>query len=234
MVRAITSSGADGAHPHATKRDDIDGLRALAVCLVLLVHSFPQYMPKGFIGVDIFFVISGFLITGILVRELHEGRFSLWSFYTRRVNRIFPALILVLVACVGFGWLALYADEFKLLGRSVAAGSGFAANSNFFLETGYWDVASKLKPLLHLWSLGVEEQFYLAWPLLLWAAWMLGLNIAIVLAALVTGSLAWNLWVKRMINWSVGPSMAFKKYRFSIRCLFFAMIVSAMSREKAP
>jgi peptidoglycan/LPS O-acetylase OafA/YrhL len=72
MVRAMTSSGADGAHPHATKRDDIDGLRALAVCLVLLVHSFPQYMPKGFIGVDIFFVISGFLITGILVRELHE------------------------------------------------------------------------------------------------------------------------------------------------------------------
>ena len=175
-------------------RPEIDGLRALAVTLVVLVHAFPGYMKNGFIGVDIFFVISGFLITGILLTQLQGGSFSLRDFYIRRANRIFPALILVLTACIGFGWLSLYASEFKLLGRSVAGGAGFVANINAYLEGGYWDIAAKLKPLLHLWSLGVEEQFYLVWPALLFAAWTRHFSLAIVIIVLIATSLAWNLW----------------------------------------
>lgn len=175
-------------------RPEIDGLRALAVTLVVLVHAFPGYMKNGFIGVDIFFVISGFLITGILLTQLQSGSFDLRDFYIRRANRIFPALILVLTACIGFGWLSLYASEFKLLGRSIAGGAGFVANINAYLEGGYWDIAAKFKPLLHLWSLGVEEQFYLFWPALLFAAWARRFGLAIVIIVLIAASLAWNLW----------------------------------------
>jgi peptidoglycan/LPS O-acetylase OafA/YrhL len=175
-------------------RAEIDGLRAIAVVLVILAHAFPDLVPNGFVGVDIFFVISGFLITGILLAELRAGRFSVQQFYVRRVNRIFPALIVVLVACLGFGALSLYASEFKLLGRSTAWSAGFAANVNFYLEVGYWDISAKLKPLLHLWSLGIEEQFYLLWPLVLWAIWRLRRYAALALAILISASFAWNLY----------------------------------------
>lgn len=174
-------------------RSEIDGLRALAVTLVILVHAFPEYLRNGYIGVDIFFVISGFLITGILLSQLESGSFSLREFYIRRANRIFPALVVMLIACLGFGWLSLYASEYKLLGRSIASGAGFAANINFFLEGGYWDISGALKPLLHLWSLGVEEQFYLLWPILLWTAWTYRFNIATVLVVIIGLSLGWNL-----------------------------------------
>ena len=156
---------------HGVYRPDIDGLRALAVLLVLINHAFPSALTGGFVGVDIFFVISGYLITGIVLNELNSGSFSIVNFYIRRANRIFPSLLLVLVACLGFGWLALYAVEFESLGRSVAAGAGFFANINLYREIGYWDAESKLKPLLHLWSLGVEEQFYLLFPAFVWSIW---------------------------------------------------------------
>jgi peptidoglycan/LPS O-acetylase OafA/YrhL len=123
-------------------RPEIDGLRAIAVSLVILVHASPVHMQNGFVGVDIFFVIPGFLITSILLTQLRSGSFSLRDFYVRRANRVFPALILVLAACIAFGWLALFASEFKSLGRSIAWGAGFAANINYFLELGYWDVSA--------------------------------------------------------------------------------------------
>jgi len=176
-----------------TYRAEIDGLRAVAVALVVFGHAFPHLLPNGFIGVDVFFVISGFLITGILLAQLRAGHFSLRQFYVRRVNRIFPALIAVLVACLGFGALSLYASEFKLLGRSAAWSAGFAANVNFYLEVGYWDIAAKLKPLLHLWSLGIEEQFYLFWPVILLAILMLRRYTALALAVLISASFAWNV-----------------------------------------
>jgi peptidoglycan/LPS O-acetylase OafA/YrhL len=180
---------------HAIRyRPDIDGLRAVAVILVILVHAAPNWVQNGFIGVDIFFVISGFLITGILLTNLKDGSFSLKDFYVRRANRIFPALILVLITCTAFGWVSLYAGEFKLLGRSIATGAGFVANVGFYFESGYWDIAAKLKPLLHLWSLGVEEQYYLFWPLMLWAAWTRRVNIAVLFLVLIASSLVWNLW----------------------------------------
>lgn len=152
---------------HSDYRPDIDGLRAVAVGSVLLFHAFPSLLPGGFIGVDVFFVISGFLISTILFNSLEQGRFNLADFYGRRVRRIFPALILVLVFCYAFGWFVLLADEYKQLGSTIAAGAGFSANFLLWAQTGYFDNAAETKPLLHLWSLGIEEQFYVFWPLLL-------------------------------------------------------------------
>ncbi len=154
-------------------RPDIDGLRAVAVLSVLGFHAFPSVFPGGFIGVDVFFVISGFLITSILFAEMHDGVFSLTSFYARRILRIFPALFLVLLACLLTGWYTLLADEYKQLGKHIAAGAGFVSNMALWFEAGYFDRASEFKPLLHLWSLGIEEQFYIVWPLLLWGLWRL-------------------------------------------------------------
>lgn len=148
-------------------RPDIDGLRAIAVLMVLLVHAFPKTLPNGYIGVDVFFVISGYLITSILLRELGEQSFSIREFYVRRINRIFPSLLLVLVFVIVAGPLIMYPTEYASMGKSMIFSTLFSANVNFFLEAGYWDISSKLKPLLHLWSLGVEEQFYLVWPLVL-------------------------------------------------------------------
>jgi peptidoglycan/LPS O-acetylase OafA/YrhL len=150
-----------------TYRPDIDGLRAIAVMLVVLGHAFPHYIPGGFIGVDIFFVISGYLITGIIQKDIGDGRFSIVQFYERRIRRIFPALIVVLLATFIAGWILLLPSEFMALGREIIAGAGFSANLLFYSEVGYFDAAAQSKPLLHLWSLGIEEQFYLVWPLLL-------------------------------------------------------------------
>ena len=148
-------------------RPDIDGLRAIAVLSVLMFHGFPDSLPGGFAGVDIFFVISGFLITNIIWREQLESKFSLSNFYARRVRRIFPALILVLTACVVFGWFILFEDEYKQLGNHTLRASVFLINFQLWKESGYFDAQAELKPLLHLWSLSIEEQFYIFWPLLL-------------------------------------------------------------------
>ena len=151
-------------------RPDIDGLRALAVVVVMIFHAFPARLPGGFVGVDVFFVISGYLISGIILSARAEGRFSYAQFYARRIRRIFPALGAVLLAVLAGGWFLLYADDYARVGRHVAAGAAFASNFAFWQEASYFDVAADLKPLLHLWSLGVEEQFYLVWPVLLVAA----------------------------------------------------------------
>lgn len=162
---------------HPKYRPDIDGLRALAILPVVAYHSFPRYAPGGFIGVDIFFVISGYLISLIIFRSLINNDFSFSDFYSHRIKRIFPALILVTSTCYAVGWLVLLPDEFKQLGKHIAAGMGFVQNFVLWKESGYFDVASELKPLMHLWSLAVEEQFYLIFPLLVWAAWKARLNV---------------------------------------------------------
>ncbi len=118
-----------------------------------------------------FFVISGYLISTIIFENLDSGTFSFAEFYARRVKRIFPALLLVLTASYAFGWFALFADEYKQLGKHIAAGAGFVSNIVLWNEAGYFDSSAETKPLLHLWSLGIEEQFYVVWPLLLWLAW---------------------------------------------------------------
>ena len=149
-------------------RADVDGLRAVAVLSVVLYHYGAAWLPGGFTGVDVFFVISGFLITGILRREIESGEFSLLAFYDRRIRRIFPALLVMLAVSLAAGWFLLMPGDYADLGGSAAfAALGFG-NFFFFSNTGYFDQAADLQPLLHTWSLGVEEQFYLAWPVALW------------------------------------------------------------------
>ncbi len=176
-------------------RDDIDGLRALAVSAVVLHHAFPALAPGGFVGVDVFFVISGYLISAILLHELRSGTFSLSGFYARRIRRIFPALTLVLIGCYAFGWVSLYADEYGKLGRHIAHGAGFVSNFAFWQEGGYFDQAAETKPLNHLWSLGIEEQFYIAWPLILWGAWQIWRKPLALAMAILAGSFVFNLYL---------------------------------------
>jgi peptidoglycan/LPS O-acetylase OafA/YrhL len=158
-------------------RPDIDGLRAIAVISVVAFHAFPDLAPGGFVGVDIFFVISGFLISSIIFGGLAQNQFSFVDFYRRRIRRIFPSLVTVLIACFGFGWLALLPDEFKQLGKHIAGGAAFGSNFLLWDESGYFDKEASAKPLLHLWSLGIEEQFYVLFPLVLWFAWTRGFNL---------------------------------------------------------
>ena len=183
-------------HEHLTHpkyRADIDGLRAVAVLSVVCFHAFPIGLKGGFIGVDIFFVISGFLISTIIFENLDKGTFSFSEFYARRINRIFPALILVLISCFAFGWFELLADEYKQLGKHIAAGAGFVSNFVFWNESGYFDNSAETKPLLHLWTLGIEEQFYIVWPLLLWAAWKRKFNLLSLTLVITTLSFALNI-----------------------------------------
>lgn len=174
-------------------RADIDGLRAMAVLSVVLYHAFPALLPGGFVGVDLFFVISGFLISNILYSELERGQFSIIRFYGRRIRRIFPALILVLISCWVAGWFILFADEYLQLGKHIGAGASFASNLVLWGESSYFDNAAETKPLLHLWSLGVEEQYYLFWPLLILFAWKQFRNRAAFIISLLLISFAWNV-----------------------------------------
>lgn len=180
---------------HATYRPDIDGLRAIAVLLVVIHHAFPSALPSGFIGVDVFFVISGYLISTIIFQNLQNGTFSFIEFYKRRIKRIFPALILVLLACFVYGWFALLPADYKQLGKHMAAGAAFVSNFAFWSESGYFDGGSKLKPLLHLWSLGIEEQYYIVWPLIAIFAWKRKLNMLKVCLLLLALSFAINLFI---------------------------------------
>lgn len=174
--------------PHLAYRGDIDGLRALAVLGVVLYHAFPSLMVGGFTGVDVFFVISGYLISANIYKELAAGRFSIVEFYRRRIRRIFPALITVMAVCMAFAWFALYPGEYAALGKQVAGGAGFVANLIFYSESGYFDISSITKPLLHLWSLGVEEQFYIAWPLIALLLWRTGKFFGATLIVLIIAS----------------------------------------------
>ncbi len=177
-------------------RPDIDGLRAIAILSVVVFHAFPTVLSGGFVGVDVFFVISSFLISSILFRNLAQGSFSFADFYARRIRRIFPALILVLAASFVIGWFILLPDEYMQLGKHMAAGAGFVQNFVLWKESGYFDTDSQLKPLLHLWSLSVEEQFYLIYPLLLWAAWRLRFNALALIGVICLASFGLNVaWV---------------------------------------
>lgn len=145
-------------------RPDIDGLRAAAVLLVIGFHAFPEIVPGGFVGVDVFFVISGYLITQIVLKDIARKQFSFADFYARRIRRIFPSLIVVLLGCLIAGWFILLPSDFASLGLNVFGGAAFTSNFVLLGQTGYFDTAAIQKPLLHLWSLGIEEQFYIVWP----------------------------------------------------------------------
>lgn len=177
------------------RRPDIDGLRAVAVIAVLVYHAFPSALPGGFVGVDIFFVISGYLITGIVYDDLAVGRFSLRRFYAGRIRRIVPALIVVLIGTFALGWRFLMPDELAQLGQHLAASASFTSNYALLSEAGYFDTNSLTKPLLHLWSLAIETQYYLAWPLALLVFARFIKSPIWPTIFLLAISLAWCIWL---------------------------------------
>jgi peptidoglycan/LPS O-acetylase OafA/YrhL len=213
---AVTASDAQETIPHESAvvtsgskvnleyRADVDGLRAIAVLSVLLFHSFPSLMPGGFVGVDIFFVISGFLITGIILRGLQEDKFTYAEFYARRIGRIFPSLSLVLVVCWAIGWCVLFPDEYRQLAKHTIAGAMFMSNLLLWHQAGYFDAAAHSKPLLHLWSLGIEEQFYIVWPLFLVVCWRRSKKLPVFIAFIAFMSFLLNVWL--ISKW---PSLTF-------------------------
>lgn len=176
-------------------RREIDGLRAIAVLPVILFHAGFETFSGGFVGVDVFFVISGYLITTIILAELEQGKFSIVNFYERRARRILPALFLVMFVCIPFAWFWLLPSDMKDFSQSIFAVSVFASNILFLRESGYFDTAAELKPLLHTWSLAVEEQYYVLFPLFLLLFWKLGKRwILVTLGLVFVASLAVAQW----------------------------------------
>lgn len=213
-------------------RSDIDGLRALAVLSVVVYHVNPKLLPGGFLGVDIFFVISGYLISLIVFREQAGGKFSFTDFYARRARRLFPALAVVLLTTMVFGAFALFADEYQRLAKHAASAIVFLLNFQLMNEAGYFDVASNSKPLLHLWSLSVEEQFYLVWPVLLVMLGRFRLRIGLVIGVLIVGSLVFAIQlasfnpdilyfhpIARFWELLSGAALAYYHHRFGVNAL---------------
>lgn len=223
----------------------IDGLRGIAILLVLLFHLFPAQFSFGYVGVDIFFVLSGFLITQIIYTKLESNTFSFAEFYRNRIRRIFPAMLIVLASTFLIGYLFLFPNELAILGRHIQSSSLFYQNFRLISEAGYWDESSTLKPLLHFWSLSVEEQFYLFWPILILILYRLRLNLTlglslIFLALLVLPQFAdidpfyhslsrfWELCLGGVVFAIVDRYDTSKKlyqFRFIVYLLFAAAIV---------
>ena len=176
-------------------RREIDGLRALAVLPVILFHAGFQTFSGGFVGVDIFFVISGYLITSIILAEMEAGTFTLANFYERRARRILPALFVVMAACLPLAWLLLPPIDMKGFSQSLVAVSVFVSNILFWQTSGYFDTSNELKPLLHTWSLAVEEQYYLLFPIFLILTWRLGKRwVLVLLIVIAISSLVLAQW----------------------------------------
>lgn len=179
-------------------RHEIDGLRAVAVLPVILYHGGFGLFRGGFIGVDVFFVISGYLITSIIINERARNTFSLLTFYERRARRILPALFFVMLCCVPIAWIWMFPLELKDFAQSIVATTAFLSNIHFWMENGYFDIASETKPLLHTWSLAVEEQYYVMFPLFILLMWRIGRRrlffsiIAIAIASLLLSEWGWR------------------------------------------
>lgn len=201
-------------------RPEIDGLRALAVVPVILFHAGFESFSGGFVGVDVFFVISGYLITTILVEDIENNRFSIANFYERRARRILPALFFVMIVCIPFAWMWMLPSQMKDFSQSLVAVSLFASNILFWRETGYFAASSEVNPLLHTWSLAVEEQYYLLFPVFLYLAWRLGKSRAfwmIVVFAAVSFFLSeWGWRNSPSANFYLAPTRAWELFAGSI------------------
>jgi peptidoglycan/LPS O-acetylase OafA/YrhL len=202
-------------------RPDIDGLRAIAVIAVLLFHVGIDWTSGGYIGVDVFFVISGFLITSLLVKDLKENRFSLTRFYQRRILRIFPALLVVVIACLAAGMVLLMPADYVKLGNSAWAAALSVSNFWFWGETGYFDGDAHLKPLLHTWTLSVEEQFYLLFPLVLMFTYkQRSMSRTVLIIAIISFALSiWATHAKPEAAYFLLPSRAWELMLGSILAL---------------
>ena len=201
-------------------RAEIDGLRALAVVPVILFHAGFELFSGGFVGVDVFFVISGYLITTILIEDIENQRFSIVNFYERRARRILPALFFVMLVCIPFAWLWMIPSQMKDFSQSLVAVSLFASNILFWRESGYFDAAAEEKPLLHTWSLAVEEQYYVLFPIFLILAWRFGKNrvfwMIVVMAAISLLLSEWGWRNKAAANFYLAPTRAWELFAGSI------------------
>ena len=201
-------------------RSEIDGLRAIAVVPVILFHAGFELFSGGFVGVDVFFVISGYLITTILIDDIENNRFSLVNFYERRARRILPALSFVMLVCIPFAWMWLLPSQMKDFSKSVIAVSLFASNILFWKESGYFDTAAEEKILLHTWSLAVEEQYYLLFPIFIFLAWRFGKNrvfwMIVVLAGISLALSEWGWRNKATANFYLAPTRAWELFAGSI------------------
>jgi len=201
-------------------RPEIDGLRALAVVPVILFHAGFELFSGGFVGVDVFFVISGYLITTILIEDIENKRFSIVNFYERRARRILPALFFVILVCLPFAWMWMSPSQMKDFSQSLVAVSLFASNILFWRESGYFAATSEEKPLLHTWSLAVEEQYYLLFPIFLIFAWRSGKNrvfwMIVVMAAISLLLSEWGWRNKATANFYLAPTRAWELFAGSI------------------
>ena len=201
-------------------RAEIDGLRALAVLPVILFHAGFEWFSGGFVGVDVFFVISGYLITTIIISEMAEGKFSIVNFYERRARRILPALFFVMLVCIPFAWMWMLPNQMKDFSQSLVAVSLFASNILFWLESGYFEAAAEEKPLLHTWSLAVEEQYYVLFPIFLILAWRFGKNrvfwMIVVMAAISLLLSEWGWRNNATANFYLAPARAWELFAGSI------------------
>ena len=204
-------------------RAEIDGLRAIAVIPVILFHAGLSIFSGGFVGVDVFFVISGYLITAIILEDIEKDRFSIVNFYERRARRILPALLFVMLVCIPFAWLWMLPSQIKNLSQSFLAVSLFSSNVLFWLESSYFAAASENKPLLHTWSLAVEEQYYLVFPLFLSLAWRYGRNKVFwsitFIAALSLLLSEWGWRNRPTANFYLAPTRAWELLAGSIAAL---------------
>ena len=205
----------DPSHANLKYRPEIDGLRAVAVLPVILFHAGFDAFKGGFVGVDVFFVISGYLITSIIVNDCRSGTFSLARFYERRARRILPALFVVTVACVPLAWAWMLPVETLAFSRNLLAAITFVPNVYSWLTTSYFGAAAEKLPLLHTWSLGVEEQFYVIFPLLIWFAWRFGIRVvAITTVVLACVSFGLSEWAwragKYSSNFFLAPTRAWE------------------------
>ena len=207
-------------------RREIDGLRAIAVLPVILFHAGFSVFSGGYVGVDVFFVISGYLITSILISELEQGKFSIARFYERRARRILPALFVVMLACLPFAYMWMLPTQLKDFAQSLVAVVFFGSNILFWRESGYFGADAELKPLLHTWSLAVEEQYYLLFPVFLLLAWRFGRNkvfwSVVVIAAISLLLAEWGWRNKPSANFYLAPTRAWELLAGSI-CAFLTV-----------
>lgn len=197
-------------------RPEIDGLRAVAVLPVILFHAGLSSFAGGFVGVDIFFVISGYLITSILIADLDAGRFSLVTFYERRARRILPALFFVMLCCLPFAWMWMLPEQLDLFFKSVLAVCAFVSNILFWQKSGYFSAAAEEMPLLHTWSLAVEEQYYLLFPIFLLLCWKLGrgwvIGLILLCFCMSLGLSEWGWRNNPMANFYLAPTRVWELF----------------------
>ena len=219
-------------------RKEIDGLRAFAVIPVILYHAGFEWLSGGYVGVDIFFVISGYLITTIILREQHAGTFTISNFYERRARRILPALFFIILICLPFAWLWLLPFELIDFGKSMIAVTAFSSNILFWQESDYFSAGAELIPLLHTWSLAVEEQFYVIFPLFMMFFWSLGKRWLVVIISFIglfsLGLTEWGWRYFPEANFYLIPTRAWELMIGALTAFYLFYRAESRVKLKAP